>query len=59
MIEKPFQCTKSGTWISVLTSWKVRATELPHPNPSFSALSCAPGFYLLRGCTSGDAHRHN
>ena len=48
------QCTKSGTWISVFTSWKVWTTLLPHPNPPFSALSTAPGFYLLRGCTSGD-----
>ncbi len=48
------QCTKSGTWISVFTSWKVWTPLLPHPNPLFSALSTAPGFYLLRGCTSGD-----
>ncbi len=48
------QCTKSGTWISVFTSWRVWTTLLRHPNPPFSALSAAPGFYLLRGCTSGD-----
>jgi hypothetical protein len=48
------QSTKSSTWISVFTSWKVRTTQLPHPNPPFSALSAAPGFDLLRGCTSGD-----
>jgi hypothetical protein len=58
------QCTKSGTWISVFTSWKVWTTLLPHPNPPFSALSTSPGFYLLRGCTSGDgaalaAHPHD
>ncbi len=28
--KRPFQCTKSGTCISVLTSWKVRTTQLPH-----------------------------
>jgi hypothetical protein len=33
------QCTKSGTWISFFTSWKVRTTLLPHPNPLCSALS--------------------
>jgi hypothetical protein len=47
------QCTKSSTWISVFTSWKVRTTQMPHPNPLFSALSAAPGFYLLWGSTSG------
>ena len=46
--------TKTGTWISILTSWKVRTRQLPHPNPQFSALSAAPGFHLLLGCTSGD-----
>ncbi len=53
-MKKKNQCTKSGTWISVFTSWKVRTTLLPHPNPPFSTLSAAPGSYLLRGCTSGD-----
>jgi hypothetical protein len=53
-MNRTVQCTKSGTWISVFTSWKVRTTQLPHPNPLFSVLSSAPGFYLLRGCTSGD-----
>ncbi len=52
------QCTKSSTWISVFTSWKLRKTQLPHPNPPFSALSgamsAAPGFYLLQGCTYRD-----
>jgi hypothetical protein len=53
-INRKDQCTKSGTWMSVFTSWKVWTTLLPHPNRPFSALSTAPGFCLLRGCTSGD-----
>ena len=53
-INRKDQCAKSGTWMSVFTSWKVWTTLLPHPNPPFSALSAAPSFYSLRGCTSGD-----
>jgi hypothetical protein len=34
-INRKDQCTKSGTWISVFTSWKVWTTLLPHPNPPF------------------------
>jgi hypothetical protein len=54
------QCTKSGTWISVFTSWKVRTTLLPHPNPPFSALSAAPGsicsgLHFWRRCCTGSS----
>jgi hypothetical protein len=59
-LKRPFQCTKSGTWISVLTSWKVRTTQLPHPNPLFSAFSATPGLRLAglhfwRLCCTGSS----
>jgi hypothetical protein len=32
-LEKTFQYTKSYTWLCILSSWKVRITQLPHPRP--------------------------
>jgi hypothetical protein len=63
--KRPFQCTKSGTWVCVLTSWKERTTQLHPPNPPFQhcplplASICCGAALLKMVLHQQLTHRHN